>query len=516
MAKKFRPKFAGNGVQNDGAPVDSPKGKGLLNNSPKRIDIVPDQSDKDIEDLGLLNGLGDDLQTSDAMSQTDDDSVERSPQGVKTPGSSKPVDGFTQKLSHNLGKSIAEAIADAMGGINGGVDESAEELTLEEVLEQYCAESDEITFEGFGQYCCDQGYEAPGQDDVNSAMADSPNYLFTPNGDGSYSVQSVPQEITYDDIPTSGGPVVPIQGAAPGAGAVPGAVPGPYNPPQQQSGNMVDDIAASMDGDNDFGGDFGGGIGGPDAGDEEGDDTVEEEGGPLPTHDSNDGCGMEVSTGGSGYGVNEDATTTGNLAGIPSTVPKIASQKVKKAGNPVTAVDGVKNLGKVLDRDLENDTDSGTVDESFEIPAAVVGNVTKIMEHTQKQIAKLPNSRKYQMKYRVGVELNGNSAYTKPTDILAEAAVDAEELAVIGKGNAFLEVFMIGENKTQKGMFVVELPKLKDRKPAVVAEGILFRFPSIAKRVSQKVIGESVTHVVVDHPFGALIKGNAEKLISKL
>lgn len=157
---------------------------------------------------------------------------------------------------------------------------------------------------------------------------------------------------------------------------------------------------------------------------------------------------------------------------------------------------------------LENDDN---VAESFKLPASIAVNVNKIMEHVNKQIAKFPNGRKFTPQYRTVVELNGKQGRTQSTSILAEAAVDAEELAVIGKGNVALEV-MLFEGKEQKGMFIVELPKLANRKPAMVAEGLLFRFPSIAKRVSETVIGESVVHKVVAHPFGALIKGDIEKL----
>ena len=168
----------------------------------------------------------------------------------------------------------------------------------------------------------------------------------------------------------------------------------------------------------------------------------------------------------------------------------------------------MKDHGDPLKHKFENDDN---VAEGVKLPAAVAKNVKKIMEHVQKQIAKFPNGRKMVPSYRTVIELNGKQKRTGTTYYLAEAAADAEELAVLGKGNVCLEV-MLSESKQQKGMFIVEMPTLTDRKPAIVAEGAIFRFPSVARKVSEQFIGESVTHSVVDHPFGALIKGDVEKL----
>lgn len=557
MAKKFKPKFAGNGVQIDGPPVDAPEGKGLqqTSNSDDACCGVESQSDKDMVDHGLLNGLDDDLKETDATGTVDSNGVDNKPQGVKTPGHAKPKDGFTTPLSHNHenaiaeNKSFEEQVAEMMDGgavamaENDTIDEEGE-LTMEDLFESYLEESGETcSYEGFAGHCDDQGYEQPGLDDTQEMMGDHEGYVFTPVGDGLYKKEPVPQEVGIEDLPGAA-PVPPAPVGAPApletAGDAAAASTAPTTGPEDRypEHHVEESEGAGGGGDSDGKGDQSENFSNkhPEAEDFPGKEkrvdhkgmSVNEgdfkEGVPQPTVDYSDGEGMDVTrakgklpTGADKVmetegeveeAVEESSVTTGQLSAPPSTKPEIKKGKVKKAGNAATAVKGMKNEGEIMKHKMENDDN---VAESVKLPAAVAKNVKKIMEHVNKQVAKFPNGRKMVPTYRTVIELNGRQKRTDATYYLAEAAADAEELAVIGQGNVCLEV-MLSESKQQKGMFVVELPKLTARKPAIVAEGAIFRFPSIARKVSEQFIGESVTHTVVDHPFGALIKGDVEKL----
>jgi hypothetical protein len=561
MAKKFKPKFAGNGVQIDGAPVDAPEGKGLQqrSNSDDACCGVESQSDKDMVDHGLLNGLDDDFNTSDAMCDIDDNGVENKPQGVKVPGHAKAKDGHTSPVKHNHQNSIAEGeqmtfeekVAEMMDGgavamkENDMVDEGEGELTMEDLFESYLEEAgDTCSYEGFAGHCDDQGYEEPGLDDTQEMMGDHEGYVFTPVGDGLYRKEAVPQTVGIEDLPGQGpAPVPPAPMGAPapmeGAHNAPSVETGPGGP-QDRYGDIEESAGAGGGGEGDSKGDNGENFSNkhPEADDFPGKEKrvdhkgmgVNEgdikEGPPQPTVDYSDGEGMDVSrakgklpTGADKVmeteveecdeAVEENSVTTGQLSAPPSTKPEIKKGKVKKAGNAATAVKGMKNEGDVMKHKMENDDNLA---EGVKLPAAIAKNVKKIMEHVNKQVAKFPNGRKMVPSYRTVIEMNGKQKRTGTTYYLAEAVADAEELAVIGKGNVCLEV-MLSESKQQKGMFIVELPKLTNRKPAIVAEGAIFRFPSIAKRVSEQFIGESVTHSVANHPFGAIIKGDVEQLI---
>jgi len=514
MAKKFKPKFAGHGVQIDGPPVNEPTGKGLLNKQPEQDTTVGSQSDKDMVDHNLLNGLGDDLIESDAMCDVDDNGVENKPQGVKVPGHAKPTDGFTKKLSHNHENSIAEAIAEMMDGGAVAVKETEcteeGELTMEELFESYLEESGETaSYEEFAGHCGAQGYETPGLDDTQEMMNDHQGYIFTPVGNGLYRKEAVPQEVGIGDLP--GVQEIP---PSPQVGAtVPPAPSAPMGMDDEETLEVMPESADSGSFNNHH----------PEADEFNGKEKRVEHhsgvsrgndfktGAPKLSLDYSDGEGMEVSRSKGRSTVEESSVTTGQLSAPPSTKPNIKKGTVKKAGDATKAVKGMKDLGDPMKHKFENDDNLA---EGVKLPKAIAANVTKIMEHVNKQLAKFPNGRKLTPSFQAVVDLNGKQGRTHKTRVLAEAAVDAEELAVIGKGNVFMEV-MLSEGKVQKGMFVVELPKLADRKPAVVAEGILFRFPSIAKRFAATMIGESVTHTVSEHAFGAIIKGDVEQLIKK-
>jgi len=151
--------------------------------------------------------------------------------------------------------------------------------------------------------------------------------------------------------------------------------------------------------------------------------------------------------------------------------------------------------------------------QEFVLPTNVKKNVKKIMEAVKSSLSKFPNSDKYRPKYRVQVQLPDKTAHTKTTSLLFEAAADAEELVTLGKANAIMEV-MLFEGKQQTGTFVCEIPKINVRSPMIVAEGMIFRFNSLAKRYS-KVILEDSTYALKSHPFGTLIKTDVSKIAER-
>lgn len=539
MATKFRPKYSnsGCGLTNDGPPVKPTTGKGLMNKTPSKDTTVPSVNDKDMINHNLLSKLGDDLTETDFMDEVVEDGTIKKAQGIKEPGVGKPTDGFTKPQKHNHKNSIAESIAAMME------DEAPRDLTMEQVFEAYLDKCNETaSFEGFADHCASCDYEKPGHDDTMNMMDEHQGYVFTPVGDGLYRLEPVAQQVGIEDLPgvTSGPPMgseLPI-GAGPSMG---GGSPVPPAPPMgggeididggDSEIDMDDEVGSDVDLDSDLGGDeevddmnVGGGVDDESLEDDEAfesDEELDDQTGiqendikssaPQPAYDWNDGEGMEVTTA-RGKTVTESSVTTGQLASAPGTKSGVKFKKAKKAGSTKGAVKGMTEMGDPLKRKLKNDTKKG-VSEGVVLPKSIAGNVTSIVEHVSKQLAKFPNSSKYTPSYRVVISLDKNKGYTASTQTLTEAAVDAEELAVIGKGNVSIEVALF-EGKTQNGMFIVNMPKLKDRKPAIVAEGMVFRFPSIAKRISESVIGESVIHKVAGHKFGAIIKGDVGKMIA--
>jgi hypothetical protein len=482
MPKKFRAKFAGNGVQIDGKPVDSPKGTGLLNKTPKADNVVPSVSCCDMEDLGLLNNLGDDMVPTNTL---DDDSGEVV---GEQPSRSAPSDGYYTKQSHNHKNSIAES--------------TTGDLTMEQLFESYVEENDEVDHAGFADYSTQNDYEVPSEEDTLDLMKANQSFIFTPTGDGKYTKTVV-----------SGGDTVAPAAAAPASSGsfdnigIDDVSVDDLPPPPSQSagGGMSSDLSVTV---SDMPGADGDDYGyGEDEDDEIGTEEVEEEysedgdcdqsGG----YDNNDDCDESV----------EESLTTAGIASAPSMSPKIKKGKVQKAGNAATAVKGLKNHGKTLDRKIKNDT----VSESFKLPAQIAKNVAAIIEHVEKQFAKIPSYKKMDRSFNVVVESNGKYLKTGSTKFIIEAAADAEEIAVIGKGNAFIEVNLF-EGKRHSGMFLVEMPKLNDRKPHLVKEGVILRFPSIAKRISKQFIGESVVHSIKNHPYGVIIKGDVEKIADSI
>jgi hypothetical protein len=207
----------------------------------------------------------------------------------------------------------------------------------------------------------------------------------------------------------------------------------------------------------------------------------------------------------------EESLTTSAIADAPSMVPKTRKKKVQKAGNPNGAVKGMKNHGETLKRKLKNDD----VSESFKLPANIAKNVKAIVEHVNKQFVKMPSFNKYKRSYNVVVENNGKMFETKTTRYIAEAAADAEEISVIGKGNASIKVNLFEGNKNV-GMFFVEMPRLSPRKPQILKEGAIFRFPSIARAISEQCIGSKIVHSIKKHPYGVVIKGDVGAIYESL
>lgn len=484
MPKKFRAKFAGNGAENTGKLVNSPSGNGLLNKTPKRDNIVPSVSDSDMADMGFLRNLGDDLVETDAMCDVDEDGVENKPQGVKKPGNGKPEDGYYSKVGHNHKKSIAESKNKNTGS-----------LTMEQLFESYVDENDVVDHEGFADYSTQNDYEVPSEEDTVDLMKANQSFIFTPTSDGKY---------TKTEVSTSGND---MGGSIDGVGVDDvGMDDLPEMPSTQTLGvgdsdistddMPTDDIDMSPTSTMSYGGDD------EEFDDEEFDDEDED-------YDGEDYDGEEFDDDDEAIEDDyvEESLTTASIADVPSMVPKTRKKKVQKAGNPNKAVKGMKNHGETLKRKLKNDD----VSESFKLPVSIAKNVSAIVEHVDKQFAKIPSFKKYNKIYNVVVENDGKYFETKSTRSITEAATDAEEISVIGKGNTTIKVKLF-EGKKNVGMFLVDMPKLNNRKPQILKEGVIFRFPSIAKRISEQYIGENIVHTIKRHPYGVIIKGDIDAI----
>lgn len=497
MAKKFRMKAAGGAPENSGV-MGKPTGNGLAKKTMSSDTTVPSQSHDDYEDHNQLNDLANDLVENDFMSVVNDQGVEKKPQGVKTPGSSKPTDGYTKPLSSSLQDKIAEsmdtgAVAEdfkegfplptidyndgqgmevSTGGSDHGVNEGEEgELTMEDAFGQYAGDRDEINYDEFAGYTSELGYDPPSNDDMMGLMDNDPHNLYEPTGMGGYSKTPIMLTVNVEDLPGQGGmDDCGLDNQPPVGGPSPA-------PKQQVLGGAME--ASSCN---------------------EGEDTGMME-------ESDDSGVMEE---GDDSGVMEESVTTGQLASTPGMTPKIKKKAVKKAGNAATAVKGMKNMGKTLSRDLKNDDSSNVVKEhkdGFIMPKSIKDNVDKIVKAINEAVAKVPSASRSSLAYRVIVEskTDKKKVGTKKTKILSEAAVDAEELAVIGQASTHIEVSLM-ESAKQTGVVLVALPKLNDRKPAINESGVLFRFKSLAQRYAASVLSESVAYSVEDHPFGTLIK----------
>jgi len=521
MAKKFRMKAAGGAPENTGA-MGKPTGNGLAKKTLNSDTTVPSQSNDDYDDHNQLNDLANDLIENDFMSVVNDQGVEKKPQGVKTPGSSKPTDGHTKPIKSSLQNAIAEDMDNhspnsarmntidrfgggqhspsrqktidrfeggstqvgeefkegfplptvdyndgqgmevSTGGSDHGVNESdVGELTLEDAFDQYANDRDEINYDEFSGYTKDLGYDPPSNDDMMGLMSNDQHNLYEPTGMGGYARTPIMLTVNVEDLPGHGddeccdyddqsaSPMPPVQPVLGGATDV---------------GNDEDNTFAN-----------------------ENEEMMEES-----------------------EEVMEESVTTAQLASTPGMKPKIKKSTVKKAGNAATAVKGMKNMGKTMKRKMKNDDSSNVVKESkagFILPTSIKENVSKIVKAVNEAVAKVPSASRSKLAYRVIVEskIDNKKVGTKRTSILNEAAVDAEELAVLGMASTHIEVALM-ESEKQTGVILVTLPKLNDRKPVINESGLLFRFKSLAQRYAASVIGESVAYRVEDHPFGALIK----------
>ena len=185
MAKKFRMKAAGGSPENSGV-MGKPTGNGLARKTMGSDTTVPNQSTDDYEDMGQMNSLANSLVETDFMSVVNDQGVEKKPQGVKTPGSSKPTDGYTKPLAHSLQDSIAESMDNdtvdedfkegcplptidyndgqgmevQTGGSKLGVNEGDEEgeLTMEDAFQQYAGDKDQVNYDEFANHTDNIGY----------------------------------------------------------------------------------------------------------------------------------------------------------------------------------------------------------------------------------------------------------------------------------------------------------------------------------------------------------------------
>jgi len=168
MVKKFKMSHAGQGITDSNkSPIDSPEGKGIDGKKARKFNAGVDCHGGDsLEDHNLLNDLGDELSDNDAMA----------------------------KVSENTEVSIQQAEVD-LGEIG--------ELTLNEIFNQFLNNTgNSITYGDFCNYCGDEGYETPKQDDMTDLMSLSPNYMFTPSADGdSYSKEAVEVPVNVRDLP---------------------------------------------------------------------------------------------------------------------------------------------------------------------------------------------------------------------------------------------------------------------------------------------------------------------------
>ena len=500
MAKKFRMKAAGGSPENSGV-MGKPTGNGLAKKTMGSDTTVPGQSNDDYEDMGQMDSLANSLVETDFMSVVNDQGVEKKPQGVKTPGSAKPTDGYTKPLSSSLQDKIAESMDGgepveeefkegyplptidyndgqgmevATGGSSHGVNEGEEgELTMEDAFQQYASDKDQINYDEFANHTDNLGYERPSNEDMMGLMDQDSHNLYEPNGVGGYGRTPIMLTVNVEDLPGQGGGMDDMAGSCEPAGAAPSLPPQPVlggagpmgTPGADNEGDFLENESACSEG--------------------EGEMMESEE-------------------------VMESSVTTGQLASTPGMNAKIKKGKVKKAGNAATAVDGMKNMGKTMNRKLKNDDSTNTIKEhknGYIVPQSIQANVNKIVKAVNEAVAKVPSAARSTLTYRVVVEskTENKKVATKPTALLAEAAVDAEELIVIGHASAHIEVSLT-ESKKQTGAVIVTMPKLTDRRPAINESGLLFRFKSLAQRYATKVIGESVAYAVEDHPFGALIK----------
>ena len=506
MAKKFRMKAAGGSPENNGA-MGKPTGNGLARKTMGSDTTVSSQSTDDHEDMGQMDSLANSLVETDFMSVVNDQNVEKKPQGVKTPGSSKPTDGYTKPLSSSLQDKIAESMDgdtvdedfkegyplptidynDGQGmevetggsklGVNEGDGEG--ELTMEDAFQQYAGDKDQVNYDEFANHADNIGYERPLNDDMMGLMDQDKHNLYEPNGVGGYGRTPIMLTVDVSDLPGQSDCDMGAGDMGAGDAATQPMAGAPQSMPPQP---VLGGAAGPMDG------------AGP-----------EDEGSYL----ENEEC-MESEEVMEEETVEESSVTTSQLASAPSMTPNIKKSKVKKAGNAATAVDGMKNMGKTMNRKLKNDTSSNTIKEhknGYIVPQSIQNNVNKIVKAVNEALAKVPSAARSSLTYRVIVEskTENKKVATKSTKLLAEAAVDAEELAVIGHASTHIEVALT-ESKKQTGVVLVALPKLTDRKPAINESGLLFRFKSLAQRYATSVIGESVAYAVEDHPFGALIK----------
>lgn len=505
MAKKFRAKFAGHGVQIDGAPVNSPTGKSIAQKTLRELALnVPSVSDKDLEHLGSYPG---DIVETDAMCDVDANGVENKPQGVKVPGSAKPTDGYMERVSSTI-DSIAESMdqvdEDALkcsapvptydqndgDGMevettSSSVTEDEEgELTMEDVFNDYSAEKDEVSHPEFSQHCDDLGYECPSEDDMNDLMANDQNHSYAPTPDGTFAKTPIILQIDLSDIPGFAAQAAGAQDQPAINGEVEDIAPPPAGPAPS---------VPAPTGEAPAGGDL--------ADDFEAEDTLPQ------SEDSSDEeeveeCNMTESS------VTEDSVTTAQIAAPPTTEPKIAKGKVQKAGNAATAVEGLKKLGDPLKKDIKND-DNIAEGKKFILPKSVSANIVKITESVNVGVSKLPADMRAKLQYRVAVKIGDSKKVGKFTSNINEAAADAEELAVIGKYSPTIEAVVL--EGTEKLAYVeTVVPKLMNRKPVCNKNGLLFRYQHLANNFAKNVISESVAYKIEDHPFGTIIKTDVD------
>jgi hypothetical protein len=525
MPKKFRAKFAGNGAELTGKYVDSPVGKGVLSSSTKKMSKIQSTSDSDMEDLGLLNKLGDDLEESDFMCDVDENGVENKPQGVKKPGSGKPDDGYYGRVSHNHKNSISESRR------------SRSSLTMEELFESYIEENDVVDHEGFANYSTQHDYEEPSEEDTVDLMKVNKSFMFTPTADGKYIKTEIDSgevsgavdqggslsDIGVEDLPDMGDDGVEVDVKMSYGDDYDDSdydddyddEDGDYEDADEDDEYVADEYVEEMDGEGGMNEEYVEEGGGSDL-----DSTVYEKYGPPGTKINRAQADeiasmyedpMDAPVTGQGDSFVIESLTTASIVDTPSMIPKKRKKKVSKAGNPSKAVNGMKNHGEALDRKLKNDD----VSESFKLPISIAKNVKAIVEHVDKQFSKIGSYKNCDKVFNVVVETKNKSFESKKTRSIVEAATDAEEIAVIGNGKVSIKVNVF-EGKKNIGMMLIDLPKLCERKPHVVKEGVIFRFPSIAKRLSEVCVEEGVVHRITKHPYGVVIKGDVEKLFEVL